>query len=88
MTRTIATALIAVATLAAPAAFAGENAVRDSQTKIDRALGKVDTQPTATGQVSASREGTGTTFLGLEVFLDTQWQDNYRAGRVHPPAGR
>lgn len=90
MTRTIATALIAVSLLGAPAAFAdGDNAAYNAQQKIDRALGKTEVAPKAGGQVSQSRDGQERgAFFGLVRFQNTQWEGNHSAGRVYPPAGR
>ncbi|MEM7744190.1 MAG: hypothetical protein AAF409_10820 [Pseudomonadota bacterium] len=88
MTRTIATALVALSMISTPAAFAGENVAREAQTKIDIALGKTKPAPTG-GQVSLSRDGSERgAFFGLVTFEGTQWEGNYRGGRVHPPAGR
>ena len=72
--------------LVAPAALA-ENAVTDSQARLaklwstDQTQQQVVTAPTAT---------THRNFAGMHALdsVTGTWADNYRGGRVHPPAGR
>ncbi|MEM6624951.1 MAG: hypothetical protein AAF674_22250 [Pseudomonadota bacterium] len=88
---TFATALIAVATLSAPAALAKENPGQEARAEVQRLLEQESKfgQTAPTGQSSVNRapvEGEGV--RTLKVRPDSPWADNWRGGRFYPPSGK
>ncbi len=72
--------------LVAPAALA-ENAVTDSRARLAKLWSTGQTQQQVTTAPNAT---TRSNFAGMHVLdsVTGTWADNYRGGRVHPPAGR
>ena len=85
--RKLMTVLTLVSVSLVGTAALAENAVTDSQARLAKlwSTGQIQ-QQVATARIATTR-GNIVAMHALDRVTGT-WADNYRGGRVHPPAGR